>query len=243
VVLNPTTAGVPGIVVGGDNRLHMVYPAWPSSNYRSTLLPPESRSSTLSQALALPANLHRPTLSFWYQLEATSADHSAGFSVSLANAVTSTVVFSSTQSTAQWTHAWVDLSNWAGQAVTLTFEARIRHAFNIAALHLDEVSIGSWLTPVPQAILPNAIDAWTTTVITVTGQNFISSTLGAPDLYVGDQRLADTQWISPTMLVGTAPALAPGHYDLRVVNPEGQEGGLQYMLTVGDWLYLPITVR
>jgi hypothetical protein len=208
-------------------------------DYRTGVSPPATGASEISQTVALPPDLHRPTLSWLYRLRGVLPGHAGGFSVRVSQGVTTTEVFSTSESV-DWTHAWVDLEPWAGETITLTLESTSVISEPYAQLTVDEVSIGSWLTPVPLAVTPSQVDVGTSAAISVTGENFLE---GA-QVRLDHVTLADTHWVDGETLTATVPAEMPaGIYRLWVVNPGGQEGQLPRAFQVGRVALLPTILR
>lgn len=187
--------------------------------------------ATLSQTVTLPSNLHRPTLSFAYMLDVPMRT-----GASLDAEVNGTPVFSTTVPTTGWTHGWADLSAWDGQRVTLSFHTG---GPSTGVVHLDSVSLGSWLTPVVHSVSPAHVETWPGSV-TITGENFIET----PTVRLNETVLQDVQWVNERTLQVTLPAdLTPGIYDVWVTNPAGQESALPRGLRIGKQVYLPAVFR
>jgi hypothetical protein len=239
-VLADHSGGQPRLAIDPNNHLHLAYETESSANhYRLSARPTEARSA-ISQAVTLPAGSHRPTLSFLYQLRGAGSQNADPFTALVSEGVTGTVVFSTTVHRDTWTHAWVDLTPWAGQTVTLTLAARTTGLLGYTHLDLDEVSLGSWLTPVPRATLPNPVVAHVSTPITITGENF----LAGAEVRLGSVPLPDARWISSTTLTATVPSTMPlGLHDLWVTNPGGQVGVLPGGVLVGQRICLPLVLR
>jgi hypothetical protein len=182
--------------------------------------------------------VHRSTLSWVCRMRGVMPGHSGGFTVRVSQGMTTTEVFSTSQSV-DWTHSWVDLEPWSGKTITLTLESRTAISEPYAQLTLDEVSIGSWLTPVPLVVTPPQVDVGESAAITITGDNFLE---GA-QVRLDHITVTDTYWIDAETLTATVPVeMTAGIYGLWVVNPGGQEGLLRGGFQVGEILFLP-TVR
>ena len=149
---------------------------------------------------------------------------------------TSSTVISLTPTSDGWTHAWADLSSWAGQPITFTADWHQLAGKPYSAIALDEVFLGSWLTPDPQAITPEQIKVATTPVITITGDNFIAPV----QVRLNNTPLPDATWINTNTITATVPVLPFGRYDVIVTNPGGQASGLAGALLVGYEVYLPL---
>ncbi len=100
-------------------------------------------NSSLAQVVALPGGMATPTLSFLYQLAGAAGPGGNGLEVKLDDGIAATTVLSITQSTTGWTHAWADLTPWAGKTITLTFALHQVAGFPQTWASLDEVSLGS----------------------------------------------------------------------------------------------------
>lgn len=196
-------------------------------------LPGNTQVSTLGQALTIPSDMTKPTLSFDYRLAGTGY-----FSVTLVSTQTTTL-FSTTTNVNNWTHAWVDVSPWAGDFVTVTFAVIVQAPAAELRLYLDDVSLGSWMTPVPQTIHPRVVEAHRVTPITILGENFFE---GA-QVYAGNTLLSSS-WISDTQMAVIVPSsLTMGLHPLRIVNPGGQTGYAPQLLQVGTTTYIPVLLK
>ncbi len=102
-----------------------------------------TRSATLSQSVTLPADMLNPTLAFFYDLHGATSENSEAFTVSVVDALTSTVIFSTTANTI-WQHQWLDLSPWAGQTITVVFASKTLAGDNHVSLYLDDVALGAY---------------------------------------------------------------------------------------------------
>jgi len=126
--------------------------------------------------------------------------------------------------------------------VTLTLELRQSAGQPQVNLYVDEVSVGSWHTPIVEAASTGFwADAWATRPITITGQNFIAT----PTATLDDVPLLDLQWLDEHTLTAQLPGLPPGpklHW-LRVSNPGGATNAIWLTLTAGRQLYLPVITK
>ena len=105
----------------------------------------QTGNSTIAQTATLPITMSSPILSFLYQYQASSPTPLNGswFNVRVDNGITATVLFTTTSKTNDWTHRWFDLSQWAGQTITLTFNLHQQTGDPATWAYLDEVTIGS----------------------------------------------------------------------------------------------------
>lgn len=232
----------PQIEINNDNndQIHLLHEGSTTANHYHLGTLPSETLSFVSQHAVLPTIMNQPTLSFLYRLEGSGVSNPDRFAVAVADDLTTTVVFSTAQTATVWRHQWLDLSQWAGQGITVTFTARAPRTAGSSVVNLDEVTLGSWLTPVPRAVFPNPVEPYASTTITITGENFLE---GAT-IWIDGMRLADSGWVSTTQLTATVPGTLPlGSHLLEVQNPGGQAAALLGGLTVGRQTYLPIVGR
>ena len=109
----------------------------------------------------------------------------------------------------------------------------------VTRLYLDDINIGSWLTPDPQSVEPTQVVATASTVITITGDNFIAPV----QVRLNDTPLPNATRINTNTITATVPPLPFGHYDVIVTNAGGQASGLADALLIGYEVYLPLIHR
>jgi hypothetical protein len=133
------------------------------------------------------------------------------------------------------------MSQWAGQTVTVTFTLHQAANEPYVRFLLDDVSLGSWLTPVPTSVDITHIPLPSDPIqITITGENFIEGATVA----LNDLSLENVQWIDEYTLLATVPAnIPPGRYNLWVTNPGGQASVLAGAVIAGQEVFLPIVVH
>lgn len=234
-----------GLAIDTDNLLHFVWRGSDENtylvlNHSMTAIASQFGNASLSQTISIPSDLHKPTLSFMYQLLGDLDWTDSGYTLSVTSGPTTTQVLSSTTAET-WTLGWADMSVWAGQTITLTFTLHQAADEPYVRFLLDDISLGSWLTPVPLAvdathlILPNS-----PTQITITGENFLQ---GAT-IRLNDIPLQNVQWLDEHTLQATIPAgLEPGRYHLWVTNPGGQASVLANAILAGTEIFLPQVTR
>ena len=247
-----TGSGYPQAVLAPDGALHTIWsesgvPGAYSIAYSGMVTAPTESDSILSQTVSVPVSMTNPTLSFLYQLRALSPVQGGGFRVSVDDGQLATTVFSTTAVARQWMLHWTDMSPWAGQTVDVSFSQHQASGQRCTPVVIDEVSLGSWITPVPWSISPNQLPVSTTAAVTITGQNFLASDPGtpqerAPQVRLGSVQLLDVHWVNSTTVTATTPPLVVGPYDLIVTNPSGQAGGLWHAVAVGNRIFLPVLV-
>ncbi len=104
-------------------------------------------SNQVSQSVTLSPNLSNPTISFYYRQSGLL--NTPDFRVliesrlNITSSLQTTELFSSSLPTSSWQHVWRDLTPWAGQIVTLTFQADTSAGSLPSLINLDEISLGS----------------------------------------------------------------------------------------------------
>ncbi len=212
------------------------YPYWQHLHLNRFLLRPEQAGvSRLSQSFTLPANQNAPTLSFRYryQPEGSATLDPATLHISTAGQTHLLQTFAPVTTTQQ---AWFDMSRWAGQTVTVTFNVSATADARYSGLLLDDIAVGPWLTPQVLAVEPAAVPPRVSMDITVHGDNFVL----VPTVRVGNVTLTNVRRSGRQLLLASLPdTLPPGVYDVQVIHPGGQEAVLQAGLTIGDRVFLP----
>ena len=112
---------------------------------------PETGDSLLRQQITIPSDMNEPTLSFFYQLEKWP-DSPSQLQVTVESGGQTTPVFTAEQFEGAWRHAWVDMSRWKGQTVTVAFDVSQQAGSAGSRAFVDDVSLGTGAYP----------DLWTT---------------------------------------------------------------------------------
>jgi hypothetical protein len=100
-------------------------------------------SSLLTQTVTIPADLPAPTLSYLLDYSGAPSAPASGFLLTLDEGTSRTELNHLSASTTGWTHQWHDLSAWAGQTVTLTFQVDSAAGYYQTHASLDDVSLGA----------------------------------------------------------------------------------------------------
>jgi len=161
----PGASYCPGSVqlaVDGNGFAHVVWyngRTGTDARYNSQAIAEQTGDSTIAQAIALPGAMHYPTLSFLYRLGVAAPGDSGWLEATVSNGIASTQVFSTSASTPGWAHAWADMSPWAGQTITLTFNVHNEAGAPATWAYLDEVSLGSaypnlWVSKTSSTVPP-----------------------------------------------------------------------------------------
>jgi uncharacterized repeat protein (TIGR01451 family) len=147
--ISSTSGGAanPQLAVDAGGTVHAVWSGYASGNHGIFYVGPATVGQTcdfsITQAITVPITMSTPTLSFLYQLKGASPTSGSWFNVQVDNGITATTLFSTTASADDWTHHWFDLTTWAGQAITLTFNLHQTAGDPIRWVYLDEVTLGS----------------------------------------------------------------------------------------------------
>jgi len=232
-----------------SSPLGMLHVTWLSApdfhvQYRGPIMADTTEQHTLAQTVTIPPTAHQPTLAFLCQFEGVAPGYGSSFDVIVQDEAGVTPLLSITEATRDWHLNWVDLSPWAGQTVTVTFGLQQTADKPVAWANLDEVSLGSWLTPAVYSVTPQRVAVGDVVTLTITGGNFMLGDGGqAPVVRLNDAPLEGVQWVDEHTLSVEVPALAPGIYDLTVVNPSGHEGVLPGALVAGDMVVCPMILQ
>ena len=171
-------------------------------------------SGSISQEIVLLPNLANPILSFMYQLGGIGPNGASELVVKLNNSGIEETVFSTKNSTPGWVHQWIDLSAWANETVTLTFELTQAANSPTAWAYLDEITLGSTFTDVWVDV--ESVNAGIGEIVPVTlsygnrggavAENIeISLSLPANLAFVGSD-VGSVNATTPTWQVGSLPA-------------------------------------
>ena len=158
---NPGLANYPQLAVDGQGIAHLAYillaDPWGNESeivYANSAAP-ASGVSRLSQTISAPATTAAQTLSLFSQLHGAAEGSNGRLEIKANN----TTLYTSPSRHAGWTHRWFDLSPWAGQQVTLSFELSQTAGQPCTWAYLDEVSAGGsypdlWLDALGQSAMP-----------------------------------------------------------------------------------------
>lgn len=129
-----------------------------SSQAEGSAAAPEAGDSTLAQTVAVGGAMQAPTLSFFYQTNGLTPANGNRFEVEVVAGSGTSTLLTVQDSTAAWTPAWIDLSPWAGQTITLRFKV-LQAGASSALAHVDDVTAGSaypdlWVSQPRSAALP-----------------------------------------------------------------------------------------
>ena len=198
-----------------------------------------TEQTRVSQAVTISAEKSNPTLSFMYALQSFSPSQNSAFQVAVTDAGGQhTLISTNTTTEGAWQHAWVDMSPWAGQSITVTFALSQPVGDRAMNLYLDDIYLGAWTTPVISDVSPLQLDTWDGATIVITGTNFIT-----PTVQLGNYTLTIIR-VTPDQITVQLPAGIPaGAYILRVQNAYGQVAIYKKNVILGHVIYLPIIQR
>jgi hypothetical protein len=195
---------------------------------------PSAVSTTVTQTVTIPTGLSHATLAFNYSL--TKPPESGDFRVSLGG-----MEIFSTPPAGQMALGSVDVSDWAGQTVPLTFETNYTPMDGKFETYLYNVSLGDWTTPSINDVYPSIFtDSWDGQVVMVSGQNFVEPVsvklngIDVPGVIFVD---------AGTLQVTLPPGLPAGSYRLSITNPTGQMAIKLNAIHLGRLLFSPIILK
>ncbi len=172
--------------------------------YQRTRLAEHAADHEITQTISLPPAMHQPSLAFYSKMIQTVPDGESYFEVRVSDGITSTQVYTRAQG-ADWEQGWADLSAWSGQQVEVRFILHQRAGEPPVQLYLDDISLGSWLTPLVESIAPAELEeSWISTTVTITGVNFIST----PTVLIGDLQATSVEFVDVHTLRATLPSTA-----------------------------------
>lgn len=217
-------------------------------SYRRVLPVVSDQTTSLSQSITLSSTMFSPTLSFLYRLRTLQNMASGGLIVRVADESRETTVWSSgTDTGLTWHHGWADLGDWLGQTITLTFVLSEVAGTDSLHLDLDEITVGSWNTPVIESIEPPQVEADTPFTLNIQGRNFrregTDSSYILPRVLLGDSWYTGTIWINSSTLSLSSDGMPVGIYSIAVANPDGQTGSGPATLQVGHFIWLSLAAR
>ena len=221
-----------------ENHIHWVYRS-SEVEYRTTAIASTDGEDHLSRKIEIPLELHKPTLAGMYRLANWDPSASSYFNISISDGIQNTDVYSTNINT-DWNLTSIDLDQWAGQTVTVTYAIHQAGDEPYSQLMLDDFSLGDWETPLVTSVYPNQIENYFGAAITISGKNFIPT----PAVFIGDSRSTFVQWLDENTLQVLIPDDAQfGLQDITVINPGGQSSFLTGGLYLGYIVFLPVAVK
>lgn len=218
-----------------SSEIHSVWAYSGEVYYSGPGLIGSSSESKVMQTTEVTSDLHKPGLSLLYKLKGVASGGGNRFSISIGEGITNTVIYQTDTPAPDWTHLWVDVSQWSGKSVTLTMSIEQENeTYPVVAL-LDEISLGSWLTPVVHSLSPIALEGNQPVEITISGLNFIDPVT----VSIREVSADSVDFIGENMLVAHFnQGISPGLHALVVTNPGGQDG--IFPVQVGKLVYIPL---
>jgi hypothetical protein len=185
----------------------------------------------VSQSVAVPAASLNPTLTFVMRpYMMTSNLDRAGASISVDGKPAVALTLNRAPVSNGWTHAWADLTPWAGKQAVVSIELRLQNNTEPLAAFFDEISVAPWRTPrITSVDAPDALPG----VITVHGDNFEQGAV----VSVADTPLPTTFVDAQTLTAEAGKNTPVGPRILWVANPGGQRAGAE--INLGAPLFLP----
>lgn len=223
------------VCAGEGEGLHFLVSKPGPSIYYYYIYQPRLVESSLSQVIAIPAGMIKPTLAFNLH---TEINPGAGVLQVLIN---DTSIATYSVSDPSFSFHMFDLSAYAGNSVEVMFKLQADYQVGVVKAWLDDVSLGSYQMPRIDQISPSEfITGWQGQILTATGSNFIDPVV----VMLDDLVVSGVTYINDTSLLIELPAdFPPGIYDLRIINPQGHEAVLVNALRLGLPFYLPLINR
>ena len=235
-----------------QDQMHIVYEKVNDQNqstlevyYTQVEVADQENNQFLRQTITIPQEMKNPTLSMRYLLDQRYKGSASGFEVTLTGDDGQPVkIYQDYSATGKWKHGWADLSAWSGQTVRITFTHHQAAGEWLSSLGLDEISVGSWDTPIISSVKipsPLPIHYWQTEDISIVidGQNFDAGVY----VYLNDLAVPALYLDSKTLVFTLPNELLPGDYQLRVVNPDGKEALAIEKIALRIPTYFPVIQR
>jgi hypothetical protein len=222
-----------GMTLDTDDRLHVGL-----GKYYITTRESVDSSASISQSVIIPSDMYSPTLSFHYEIGGLDNWTRSRLEVTISDSTTTTTSVHQFTNPVDWSHLWSALSPWAGQSITLTFTLNQAAGEPFVNLLLDDVSLGSWTTPILNDYSPVYIPANAPFTLNLTGMNFIET----PTVFIDSYQADNVSWIDANTLTATFDSgFLASIYSLKVVNPSGTWTVLS--ISIGETLFLPFSIH
>jgi Tol biopolymer transport system component len=184
---------------------------------RFTVSEEHAGESRISQQITIPMEMHNPSLSLHakYVTDDTIANDHFNVFIDDGTQVTDLLQIGTEQ---EMTHYWFDMQDWVSKTITVTFSLSTKANDLHSTAYIDEVRLGSWVTPIVYTITPGTIQANSPFTLTVRGENFIPGVTTTID-----NRLdGSIEWIDDqTLNLNFDQGLSPGVHWLWISNPGG----------------------
>ncbi len=220
--------------LGSDNKLHLSI-ADTDDLYYTESKPLTSSNAVLSQSVAVPSTMTHPTLSYLY----TASGDGSRMEVQIQ---ADQVITSFAQPLSNsWNQSWIDLTPYSGQSIQVNFLFQQSSGqLSLPNFLLDEVTLGSWVTPAIYSVTPMYPHSWDGSILIVEGGNFLPNSQFSIDGFQAEL----TEYISESMVRITIPSgLSFGTHDVWVTNPDGKQSVLVGGLRLGYFVNLPVIRR
>ncbi len=152
------------LLTDSDDMLQIVWPGdYPHCDvFYATPAATESGDSLLRQQVRIPSDMNDPALSFFYRFD-KGPNSPSRLELSIEAGGQTTPLLITDQATDDWAHRWLDVTPWAGQTVTITFNVPQTSGAYSGWAEVDDVSLGAsaypdlWVSA--PAVTPRANDA------------------------------------------------------------------------------------
>ncbi len=138
----------PQMAIDEYNLPHIV---WSGVYYNGPSLAEQVSDSWLTQMFTIPVTMTTPVLSFLYQMGQAIPDGDSNLVITVDDGTDITSLLEVDENTAGWSHQWADLSQWAGEVVTVTFHLHQAAGTPEFWSYVDEITVGAahsdvWVT-------------------------------------------------------------------------------------------------
>lgn len=194
----------------------------------------------ISQTITIPPAMHAPTLAFDYIVSEANPGSPSPLQVIVEDESGQTTVDVPLTTGPDWRHFWYDLSRWAGKQVTIRLVLTQRLGSPYSTVLLDNISLGSWETPVITKITPDYrfSPVFGPETVTFTGENLISPTVEIDSQPFTPQFLDENTF---QIVLNPWEVTNRGEHQVRVIN----QSGVSWLGTLKNWptLFMPINSR
>jgi len=222
--------------VDSTNKTHMF--EFLQQTYRASRPVAVDDTAWIEQIVTVPTAMHQPTLNFSSRLSAAVPWKSSGLSVKVSLISGGTEELYVFPVETNWATHWLDFSHWSGRTIAIRFNLDQGAGDPYVRFNVDDISLGSWLTPQISDTIPEKIPSDASFVLQINGANFIQT----PSVQIDQIPAASVTWISAEKIEASfSTPFSPGMHALWVTNPQGVSAGRD--IRIGEGVFLPFVNR
>ncbi len=147
------------LVLDNNHRLNLFSVTSGQLSYRGLKKASETANVVLSQTVQVPASIHAPTLAARFWVDYPGKTPGASFASIKLTSDSGTVELVNAHQRMPLSLAWLDMTPYIGQTVTIQAEVHQTAGEFPIQLVLEEVNLGPWLTPIVDQVFPEQITA------------------------------------------------------------------------------------